>query len=187
MKVTRHLPLITSLSRHNDLVFLSVNLQKAPVVRTTATPYVSRVNRDRSECEYWCKCQRAHKDTQMSDWSRWSWCYLLCATEVLFSLTWRQKFRHRLWYDARLQGLYVGSAHLLALAYLWGPPSCEIYIWAAALQNKQNDLCAKRRLRSTRVSAITMSSWGPNVSSCVQRRLWSDWADVGLVVWRAMQ
>ena len=42
MKVTRHLPLITSLSRHNDYVFLSVNLQKAPVVRTTATLYVSQ-------------------------------------------------------------------------------------------------------------------------------------------------
>ena len=57
-------------------------------------------------------------------------------------------------------------------------PSCESYIWAAALQNKQNDLCTQRRLRSTRASAITMGSWGPNVSSCEQRRLWSDWADV---------
>ena len=57
-------------------------------------------------------------------------------------------------------------------------PSCESYIWAAALQNKQNHLCAQRRLRSTRASAITMGSWGPNVSSCGQRRLWSDRADV---------
>ena len=88
-------------------------------------------------------------------------------------MTWRQKFRPRLWYDVRLQGLYVGSAQLLELAYLWDPPSCESYIWAAALQIKQNDLCAQRRLRSTRASAITMGSWGPNVSSCGQRRLWS--------------
>ena len=46
----------------------------------------------------------------------------LCATEVLFSVTWRQKFRPRLWYDVRLQGLYVGSAQLFELAYLWDPP-----------------------------------------------------------------
>ena len=57
-------------------------------------------------------------------------------------------------------------------------PSWESYIWAAALQNKQNNLCAQRRLRLTRASAITMGSWGPNVSSCGQRRLWSDWTDV---------
>ena len=58
-------------------------------------------------------------------------------------------------------------------------------IWATSWQNQQNDLCAQRRLRSAwhkpsliRVFAVrTMDSWGPNVSSCGQRRLWSDWAD----------
>ena len=29
--------------------------------------------------------------------------------------------RPRLWYDVRLQGLYVGSAQLLELAYMWDP------------------------------------------------------------------
>ena len=38
--------------------------------------------------------------------------------------------------------------------------------------------CAPSEDRSTRASAITMGSWGPNLSSCGQRRLWSDWADV---------
>ena len=61
---------------------------------------------------------------------------------------------------------------------------CESYIWATELQNKQSDLCAQRRLRLTRAyaqsdqSLRTMGSWGPNVSSCGQRRLWSDWAGV---------
>ena len=46
-------------------------------------------------------------------------------------------------------------------------------------------LCTKRRLRSTWASTqsdqslrmCSMGSWGPNVSSCGQRWLWSDWAD----------
>ena len=51
---------------------------------------------------------------------------------------------------------------------------------------KQNDMCAQRRSDQPghppsliRVFAVrTVGRWGPNVSSCGQRRLWSDWADV---------
>ena len=51
---------------------------------------------------------------------------------------------------------------------------------------KQNDMCAQRRSDQPghppsliRVFAVrTVGSWGPNVSSCAQRRLWLDWADV---------
>ena len=45
-------------------------------------------------------------------------------------------------------------------------------------------VCAKQRLRSAWASSLirfftvhSMGSWGPKVSSCGQRRLWSDWAD----------
>ena len=62
---------------------------------------------------------------------------------------------------------------------------------AASWQNQQNDLCAQRS-RSDQPGhpqpgyppslinlrcALSGYSWGPNVSSCGQRRLWSDWAD----------
>ena len=57
-------------------------------------------------------------------------------------------------------------------------------IWAASWQNQQNDMCTQRRLRSAwasrkiRVFAVSsMGSSGPKLSSCGQRRLWSDWAD----------
>ena len=39
-------------------------------------------------------------------------------------------------------------------------------------------LCVQRRLSLIRVFAVRlMGSWGPKLSSCGQRRLWSDWAD----------
>ena len=57
-------------------------------------------------------------------------------------------------------------------------------IWAASWQNQQNDLCTSEdsdqpvHLPSLiRVFAVcSLGSWGHNVSSCGQRRLWSDWA-----------
>ena len=49
---------------------------------------------------------------------------------------------------------------------------------------KKNDMCAQRRSDQPghppsliRVFAVrTVGNWGPNVSSCGQRRLWLDWA-----------
>ena len=53
-----------------------------------------------------------------------------------------------------------------------------MHIWAASWQKPTKWLCTQRRLRSARVFAVhSMGSWGPSVSSCGQRRLWSDWAD----------
>ena len=57
--------------------------------------------------------------------------------------------------------------------------------WAATWQNQQSD-CAPSEDSDqpghppslVRVFAVRlMGSWGPNLSSCGQRRLWSDWAD----------
>ena len=116
----------------------------------------------------------------MSDWSRQSWRYLLCATEVLFSVTWWQKISAQVMVRRQItrsicridpvvgNGLHMSRSRL-----------------ASALQNKQNDLCAKRRLRSTRASAQSDQS-----SQCAQwlaedpmflhtdSEDWSDWADV---------
>ena len=50
----------------------------------------------------------------------------------------------------------------------------QFYIWGTSWQNQQNDLCAQRRLSS---ACALNTSWGPNVSSCGQRGLWSDWTD----------
>ena len=134
-----------------------------------------RVNRNRFDCEYWWKCQRAH--TCQTEGDRAGAIYFV-----------RRKFCF-LWRGGRNFGPGYGTtsdykAYMYDRPSCWNRPtcgihpSCESYIWAAALQNKQNDLCAQRRLRSTRASAITMGSWWPNVSSCGQRRLWSDLADV---------
>ena len=58
-------------------------------------------------------------------------------------------------------------------------------IWAALWQNQQND-CAPSEDSDMpghppsliSVSAVrSVGSWGSSVSSCGQRRLWSDWAD----------
>ena len=60
--------------------------------------------------------------------------------------------------------------------------------WAASRQNQQHSMCAQRRLRSawayaqmtglTIVFAVrSIGSLGPKLSSCRQRRLWSDCAD----------
>ena len=46
-------------------------------------------------------------------------------------------------------------------------------IWAAARQNQQNDMCSHRRVFAVR----SLGSYGPKVSLCGHRRLWSDWAD----------
>ena len=62
----------------------------------------------------------------------------------------------------------------------------SIHIWATSWQNQQNDLCI--RPAKTQISLCirpvwsvfavrSMGSWGPDVSSCGQRRLWSDWMD----------
>ena len=58
-------------------------------------------------------------------------------------------------------------------------------LWATSWQNQQNDLFTKTQISLgihpglIRVFAVgSVDSWGPNVSSCGQRRLWSDWADV---------
>ena len=57
--------------------------------------------------------------------------------------------------------------------------------WAATWQNKQNE-CAPSEVSDQpghppsliRVFAVcSLVSWGSKVSSCGQRRLWSDWAD----------
>ena len=57
--------------------------------------------------------------------------------------------------------------------------------WATTWQNQQNE-CAPSEDSDQpghspslfRVFAVrSMGSWGPNVSSCGQQRLWSDWAD----------
>ena len=56
--------------------------------------------------------------------------------------------------------------------------------WAAALQNKQNDLCAQQRLRSTWASTqsdqSSLSAWtniGPLTTYWVHSKDWSDWVD----------
>ena len=66
---------------------------------------------------------------------------------------------------------------------------CGFNIRAATWQNQQSD-CAPSEdadqpghLPSLiRVLAVRlMGSWGPKLSSCRQRRLWSDWADAQLI------
>ena len=59
-----------------------------------------------------------------------------------------------------------------------------IYKWASSWQNQQNGMCAQRRQISLGIRPVwsvftvrSVGSWGPNVSSCGQLRLWSDWAD----------
>ena len=55
------------------------------------------------------------------------------------------------------------------------------HIWAASWQNKQNGMCAQRRLRSASAQSDQSlccpheESLGPSLSA--QLRLWSDWAD----------
>ena len=61
---------------------------------------------------------------------------------------------------------------------------CE-WIWAASWQNQQSDCASSEDSDQPghppiliRVFALhSMGSQGPKVSSCGQRRLWSDWAD----------
>ena len=61
----------------------------------------------------------------------------------------------------------------------------EGYKWAASWQNQQNDCASSEDSEQPghppsllRVFAVRwMGSWVPNVSSCGQWRLWSDWAD----------
>ena len=61
----------------------------------------------------------------------------------------------------------------------------DSHIGAASWQNKQNGMCAQRKLRSAWASAQSDQSLrcvlsgpkGPKLSSCGQRRLWSDCAD----------
>ena len=63
--------------------------------------------------------------------------------------------------------------------------SIAIAIWAASWQNQENDCAPSEDLDQPgyppsliRVFAVrSMGSWGTKLSSCWQRRLWSDWAD----------
>ena len=107
----------------------------------------------RFECEYWWKCQRPHKDTHTCQteadrvgaiyFARRKFVFCDVAAEISAQVMVRRQ----------IIILYVGSASS------WNWPTCRIhtsfesYIWAAALQNKQNDMCAQRRLRPTRASA----------------------------------
>ena len=90
---------------------------------------------------------------------------------------------------------YLGSA----LLYVW-PKTFYICIylilfswkvhgqkimWATSWQNQQNECVPSEDSDQPghppsliRVFAVhSMGSWGPKVSSCGQRRLWSDWVD----------
>ena len=57
--------------------------------------------------------------------------------------------------------------------------------WAATWQNQQNECAPSEDSDQSghppsliRVFAVrSLGSWGPKLSSCGQRRLWSDWAD----------
>ena len=59
------------------------------------------------------------------------------------------------------------------------------WLWAATWQNKQNEFAPSEDSDKPghppsliRVFAVrSVGSWGPKLSSCGQRRLWSDWAD----------
>ena len=101
----------------------------------------------RFECEYWWKCQRAQKDIHVRLKQIELALFTLCDGSFVFGdvtaeisaqvIVRRQITRSICRIDPVVGiGLPVRSTLIVS-------PT----VWAAALQNKQNDLCAQRRLR----------------------------------------
>ena len=142
---------------------------------------------------------REHTNTHTSDWSGQSWRYLLCATQVLFHVTWRQKFRPRLYVRRLLTrsiwrigpvieiSLPVGSALVVSPTY--EPQHYKTNKMFCA-PSKDSDQPGHPPSLITVFAVRTMGSWGPNVSSCGIRLVgcpgWSEsslGAEVILMVW----
>ena len=87
------------------------------------------------------------------------------------------------WYSDTLKS-YAKRRMTYLQTRIWIPSLMQFMKWAAAWQNKQNDLWAQQRLR---VFGVRMKKhWALNYLLSAQWRLWSDWADDLSLRWAHM-
>ena len=97
----------------------------------------------------------------------------------------REWFGSRYVYS-RLVNMFSLSVFFFFFFLVTGRSAFPSILWTAAWQNQQNDMCAKRRLRSAWAPAKSDQSlrfpyedaWVLSYPLSAQRRLWSDWANV---------